>query len=194
MGWLWVSYFRYGFMMMVSAFYMILLAIFNNFQLFMLGEFGCSTGRFHFHPWKLNFATTVMQKILVGWVIIRGWSNYIQLYQGTIACVLLTVYPWYFAGVLGWDSWAFICHKYPRNTGRACIGISHRGLRWDRGTSNYSPWYIGINSQEAIIMRIPSWSNQDSMDGWMDGMPPFHGSDSIHRSCSRHWLSLRGDL
>ena len=43
--------------------------------------------------------------------------------------------PWYLAGVLGWNFFGVISHKYPLKK-----GISHGGTRWDRGTSNKLPW------------------------------------------------------
>ncbi len=64
--------------------------------------------------------------------------------------VPLTVYPWYLSCSLG-DYNPKIPTSY-----RAYIGISHDGVRWDRGTSNYSltygysygctvaPWKINI--------------------------------------------------
>ena len=47
--------------------------------------------------------------------------------EGTIGCTPATVYPWYLACVLGWDSWWWKNPwPYPRNIG-LLLGISHRG-------------------------------------------------------------------
>ena len=53
---------------------------------------------------------------------------------GPYKWVTLTVYPWYLAGVLGWNSWGL----KPLNTHYSDyirLGISHYEVTWDRGTS-----------------------------------------------------------
>ena len=63
----------------------------------------------------------------------------------------------------------FITHKYPRDIGiyRAYKGISHDGVRWDRGTSNWTPdrdrvcWFISpdLTGQNQPTLRILGPSN-----------------------------------